>query len=678
MSYVIPGGVPATVLTGRFLHPDGSPGVGSVSFRGPRTVTFPSADTLVVGPIQVTLDSNGQFSVTLISTDTDSMSPTGWTYTVTERIYGVEGRTYPIFLPHDPSPVDLADLAPASPTLGVYLPVVGPRGPKGDPGEQGAQGVPGAPGAAGAAGAQGAPGAAGAQGAPTTVNNKTGTSITLTAADVGADAAGAAAAVQTAEIARADAAYLAKTDPAVTNSRPPTGAAGGVLSGTYPNPALSSATVAAFDAAGAASTAQSAAATDASAKVATHSGASDPHGDRAAAAALYVRKDANLSDLASASTARVSLGLGTSATRDVGTSAGQVAAATDSRLSDARTPTTHATTHASGGTDPVTPAAIGALTQAGADARYVQPAAVPVVGAAGSGAGNALSANDATTTNARTPSGAASGDLSGTFPSPTVGKINGIAVSGTPAVGAVPTATGTTAATWQALPTATTAANGVVRLDGTAADIQLVGTTFAAGGTGMAADAGHVHAVQTLLPADNGLLWWSFPPIHAGGANVPSAATVPGKLTLQRVLLRISTTVTKIWLGISANDAGATFTNCYLGVYDATGTLRAQTADLSSTLHTATVNSYNFTSSATLAAGEYFIALLMGSGSTWTTWNLKSSLGGISANAGLVAPHLNLGSMLSGLSALPASVTLSTMDSSLITGGWGSQWYGIS
>ena len=142
------------------------------------------------------------------------------------------------------------------------------------------------------------------------------------------------------------------------HSLPPTGPAGGALTGSYPNPQLSSATIASFDAAGAAAAVGSAASsalaahaadtTDvhgiadtgalettsgSTAKVTTHTNATDPHGDRADAATKYLAKASNLADLPSPSTARTSLGLGNSATRAVGTSAGTVAAGDDPRFS---------------------------------------------------------------------------------------------------------------------------------------------------------------------------------------------------------------------------------------------------------------------------------------------------------------------------------------------------------
>ena len=75
----------------------------------------------------------------------------------------------------------------------------------------------------------------------------------------------------------------------------------------------------------------------------------------------------NLSDLASVSTARTNLGLGTSAVANIGSTSGTVCSGTDGRLSDARVPLTHATTHQHGGTDEVATAtaAANAIPKAG-------------------------------------------------------------------------------------------------------------------------------------------------------------------------------------------------------------------------------------------------------------------------------------------------------------------------
>ena len=105
-------------VTGKYSKGDaaGNPEVGSVVFR--RNVRLVSSDQdLVVAPgeVEVPLDENGEFSVSLPATNDPDYSPT-FTYQVTENLSSQAGVPFYIALPYDTpgGTVDIADIAPVA------------------------------------------------------------------------------------------------------------------------------------------------------------------------------------------------------------------------------------------------------------------------------------------------------------------------------------------------------------------------------------------------------------------------------------------------------------------------------------------------------------------------------------------------------------------------------------
>lgn len=180
-------------------------------------------------------------------------------------------------------------------------------------------------------------------------------------------------------------------------------------------------------------------------------------------------------------------------------------------------------------------------------------------------------------------------------------------------------------------------------------------------------------------PQDQNLLAWTGDPNDAGHVTAQSAAGVAGRVTLVRIVLREQTAWSNIWLGLAGIDPNAQLSHCYLGVYDAGGTLRASTADISPQLMTdAIAKPLPLAKPFTAAPGTYFIALLLNGNWATNALTFKSTGAGISVNAGLTPPSLRYSTVLTGQSSLPATVNLTEQSTSTINTGWASQWYAIS
>lgn len=159
-------------------------------------------------------------------------------------------------------------------------------------------------------------------------------------------------------------------------------------------------------------------------------------------------------------------------------------------------------------------------------------------------------------------------------------------------------------------------------------------------------------------PEDNGHLAWTMDPYSASS----SRAVINGAVQLHMISVKKAVTVNRFYLSRSAAGTSMTVGQNFIGLYDSTGALLGQTADQAGNFAVATTPlDAPLVVQTPIPAGKYWVGILANS-----TGSLPTFLGG---PAGLGA-HYNLGTDSSsrrlaqfgvGLTALPSSITPSSM-----------------
>jgi hypothetical protein len=179
-------------------------------------------------------------------------------------------------------------------------------------------------------------------------------------------------------------------------------------------------------------------------------------------------------------------------------------------------------------------------------------------------------------------------------------------------------------------------------------------------------------------PAFNGLAGWNYDPIHVGTQNVNAA----GYCYLNKVWVPTAATLATVWVIVQvAGTGGTALANCFVGVFNSSGTRLGVSATQAAAWATAGVKSAALTvdsgQSLAIAAGSYiYVGILVGTqsstpvqlGRIWAPLQLGANVN-LAAADGFRQGYISGG----GLSAMPTSFTVSAM----VNGGDNAYWVGV-
>ena len=205
-------------------------------------------------------------------------------------------------------------------------------------------------------------------------------------------------------------------------------------------------------------------------------------------------------------------------------------------------------------------------------------------------------------------------------------------------------------------------------VDSTAANILAAGVQTA-GSNGKWADSGHIHPYGNTgwIPADNGLLAACDSP----GAISGTFLSIAGSRYMLKVPVRTAFTATTVWVLLSAAGTGAS-TGTFVGLINSSGTLLTGSSDCATQFQGTNAQSVNLTTPQALAAGTFvWVVLLSNLASTQPTFRTVGTATSAIPNLNLTAANYRAAVGGTGQTALATVTPSSNTASNLI-------WVGIS
>jgi hypothetical protein len=159
-------------------------------------------------------------------------------------------------------------------------------------------------------------------------------------------------------------------------------------------------------------------------------------------------------------------------------------------------------------------------------------------------------------------------------------------------------------------------------------------------------------------PTDQGLKGWTYDPASMGAGNT---ALTSQRIQYARIIVPVAATITGAAAHVIAAPTAPS--NTFFGLYDSAGTRVAVTADVSASVSTSGAKQLAFTATYSAAAGTYYVGVVQ---TATTPVSLgRTGLGPSAAyNFGLAVAPFRYNTGATGQTALPTSVTLSTVTSS--------------